>query len=119
MATSQKQQGDLAAQDTTQVLQRIFTGHIVGQPAMGYQPLPATVVSATKTEVVVTITTFGTTATFTCYCQAQASAPSAGTRCFVQFPKNSNGYGLVVAFAGTAAPASGGAIITTTVGPPS
>jgi len=39
-------QAQLASQDTTQSLQRIFTDHIVGQPAMGYTLLEGVVVAA-------------------------------------------------------------------------
>ncbi len=88
-------------QDSSRVLQRLFTGQRVATPAMGYAPLAAMVVTATSTYVIVTITTFDPTATFTCYYEARVNAPSSGSRCFVTFPANDlQGRGLVVAFVG-------------------
>lgn len=108
-------QGQIAAQDTTQVLQRIFTGHIVGQPAMPGN-LSAKVVTSTNTTVTVTIDGFDSasgqpTPSFTCYYEprhhwsgsanVQASPPPKGTPCLVTFPTNDpQGYGWAIAFTG-------------------
>ena len=111
-------QGQLASQDTTQILQRIFTGHIVAQPAMGYAPIEAVVVSADNTawEVVVTINGFDSpsgspTPTLTCHYEprwhwdgsanVKAAPPPAGTPCLVTFPTNTgDGLGWAIAFSG-------------------
>lgn len=110
--STQVEQGQLVAQDTTRVLQRLFTGHIVGQPAMGSAPLLATVQAVTGTFVEVTVESFNSlsaasgTPSFLCYFQpvfggtpAVSLKPPAGTKCYVTFPVNaSDGYGVVVAF---------------------
>lgn len=110
--TSNLEQGQLVADDTTRFLARQFTGHILGQPAMGYAPLLATVVSATGTLVEVTVDGFsnsgGTapsagTPSFLCYFQRVPTSdpPAAGTKCYIAFPANdAAGYGVVVAFRG-------------------
>lgn len=105
MATAEVE-GTLVSQDTTQTLQRLFTGHIVGQPAMGYRPLIGKVISATATAVVVTITTFSATASFTCRYEPRPQStsphtPPVGTTCLVVFPANEpEGYGWAIAFLG-------------------
>ena len=121
---------ELVTQDTTQVLQRLFTGHIVGQPAMGYRPLLGLVsANTTPTTVTVTITGFSPvttssglvtesggvpkaptpapTPTFSCYYEPRPQAsgttkkPPVGTKCLVVFPGNDPvNRGFVVAFVG-------------------
>lgn len=111
--TDTAKQGQLIAEDSTRFLVRQFTGHIVGQPGMGYAPLAASVVSATATTLTVDVTIdgFGTTATtkilptFRCYYEphpgATPSTPPSGSKCFVLFVGNdSSGLGVVVAFRG-------------------
>ena len=116
-------QGQLAAQDTTRILQKIFTGHVLATPAMGYAPVSATVVAATNdgslggqtysvdTVAIVTVDGFSDQATFTCYYEPRfhwngsanvsASPPGSGTPCLVAFPPNDpQGFGWVVAFTG-------------------
>jgi hypothetical protein len=101
-ATPELVQGELIASDPTRALTRIFSGHIVGQPAMGYLPLNATVVAAIgTTQCTVTVDGFDSnnTATFTCNFQTQTSTPSAGTACIICFPGNDpQGYGWVLGF---------------------
>ena len=103
----------IGAQDTTRILQKLFTGHVVGQPAMGYAPLEATVVSADNStwQVVVTVNGFDSQATFTCYYEphfhwngstnVKAAPPPKGTACLVAFPPNDpQGLGWAIAFTG-------------------
>lgn len=101
-------QGQLPATDSTQVLQRIFTGHVVGGPGFPGTYL-ATVVSATDFDCVVTIEGFDGSASFTCHHEPHFEpsspstpyAPPAGTTCIVCFPANDpNRYGYVLMFRG-------------------
>lgn len=120
MSTQQLEQGQLVAQDDTRFLARQFTGHVVGQPAMGYAPLLATVSAVYETPtgdlVEVTIAGFNNSAattggagtpSFLCYYQpvptpsGGAQSPPVGTKCYVAFPPNeAQGHGVVVAFRG-------------------
>ncbi len=103
----------LPGQDTTQILNRLFTGRVVGQPAMGYTPIAATVVSGenSPTQVVVTVVGFDSQATCTCHYEPKfhwngstnvaSSPPPKGTACVICFPPNDpNGYGWAIAFTG-------------------
>lgn len=117
--TKTLEQGELVNQDTTRFLQRQFTGHIVGTPAMGYAPLLATVVSVTASEGLVEVTvdgfnntsqtapTVSGTPSFICYYQPVVTptggtqAPPVGTKCYIGFASNAaQGYGVVIAFRG-------------------
>lgn len=104
-------QNPLPSQDTTQILQKIFTGRIVGKPAMGYTPLRATVIKSDNSTVTVTIINYAPTAAFLCTYEphwhwngstnVQAMPPPAGTGCDVYFPPNDpQGIGSAVNFAG-------------------
>lgn len=97
-------QSQLAAQDSTRVLQQIFTGHVVGQPAMGYSPLMAKVLGpgTAAGTVVVTITGFGGSTTpggvpsFVCR-YAGTTAPAPASACCIAFPTNDpQGVGIVL-----------------------
>ena len=114
ITTTQPQQGDLVAQDTTQQLQRLFTGHLVGQPATGNLPLLATVTQVTSVNgfpaVVVTLDGFGENAAFQCYFEKRfywngsanvEALPPTGIPCVVVFPKNDpQNVGFALAFLG-------------------
>lgn len=105
-----------AHQDSSRNLQHLFTGQRVGTPAMGEAPVEGTVISATATQVVVTVNGFSADATFTCNYTTQyawngaanvAVLPTAGTRCLVAFPPpQQQGSPWVVAFFGESAPPS-------------
>lgn len=100
----------LPAQDTAEVLNRMFTGRVTGQPAMGYAPIEASVVSATATQVVVAVTGFSSSAGFTCYYEPRwywngsanvRAEPPPGATCIICFPPNDpNGYGWAISFRG-------------------
>lgn len=89
----------LGGQDTTRVLQEILTGRRVATPALGAAPLEAVVVSATATQVVVTVTGFSTVAAWTCSYEPRwawnsttgqnvQQIPPAGTKCLIVLPAN-------------------------------
>lgn len=108
--------GQLGSQDTTQILQRLFTGHIVGQPAMGFAPLLANVqqVNGPAREVIVTVPSFDDNFGFTCRYEphyywngsenVEATPPIPAptpTQCLIVFPGNDpQGYGWVLGFIG-------------------
>jgi hypothetical protein len=106
-------QGELVAQDDTQVLQRLFTGHIVAMPATGNTPLVGTVVSAqgSGTSRTVTVRVTGFTApngapppTLVCKYNlptGTTTAPPATTPVLVCFPANDPyKYGWAIGFLG-------------------
>lgn len=83
--------------DTARQFGFLFTGQRSATPAMGVTPLEAKVISATSSQVVVTINGFDTEATFTCFYEPRfayngtanvAQIPPAGTLCLVAFPSN-------------------------------
>jgi hypothetical protein len=106
----------IGGQDSTRVLQKMFTGHIVGKPAMGWAPITGIVLSATTNSCVVQIDNFpnkNTTGTqsfpsFTCAVEPRHDpsdgspiAPPHGTACLVAFPTNGDdGTPWVLAFRG-------------------
>jgi hypothetical protein len=85
----------------TQIIQKVFTGRRTSTPAMGCNPLQATVVSATATTVTVTVDNFSDTATFTALYEprfqlptvgmgsAPSNIPPRGTSCLIVFVLNS------------------------------
>ena len=85
----------------SQVIQKILTGRKTSTPAMGYNPLQATVVSATAMTVTVTVDAFSDVATFTANYEPHFSLPSVdlgsappnvpprGTKCLIVFVRNS------------------------------
>lgn len=104
----------LSTQDTTQFLQRQFTGHTVGKRAFDGN-WAATVVSADANSAVVTVTVQGVDFTFSCRYETRVTwpgipsprtvvIPPAGTACVVCFPANEpNGIGWVLTFDDSAA----------------
>lgn len=97
--TSDNQGTGLAAEDTTQFLQRLFTGHVVSKDGLGGGiGLAATVVSATATTCIVEIVGFEGV-TFTCNYETRVVwpgipspnttvIPPPGTACVCCFPPN-------------------------------
>ena len=99
-------------------LSRLILGRTPNQvkpdPAQGFAPVEATVVSATATQVVVTIYGFSSDATYTCNYTTQyawngsanvAVLPARGTKCLVAFPPaTQDTTPWVVAFLGQSAP---------------
>lgn len=86
----------------TQVIQKILTGRKTSTPAMGYNPLQATVVSASASTVTVTVDGFSDTSTFTALYEPHfklltvniippgvPNIPPGGTKCLIVFVQNS------------------------------
>lgn len=99
--------------DSSQLFQKIFTGNRVAKQAMGDAPVQATVVSATATQVVVTIDGFDRTnqATFTANYEPHpgGGTPPAGTPCLLAFPPNNrNRTPWVIGFSGWPTGGGGG-----------
>jgi hypothetical protein len=93
----------LGGQDSTQLLQRIFTGRVVGAPGIAYGGVSATVVSSTDTTCIVTVPlTNSQTLTYTCLYQPSPGNgnPPAGTACFIAFAANGDHSPWVTAFSG-------------------
>jgi hypothetical protein len=101
-AASQK---GLGGQDTTQILQRLFTGRVVGAPAFPYGG-----VSATPSTCVVTVDGFFTPGhaipTFTANYEPRPQAsnvpphPPVGTPCFIVFAANGDHTPWATSFSG-------------------
>jgi hypothetical protein len=110
----------LGGQDSSRLFHKLFTGHVVGKPAMGWAPLTAVVVGANENQVIVTIDMFNNTAsaasstfnvstpTFSCNYEPRFSGgsqviPPVNTPCLVVFPPagpQGSGYPWVIAFGG-------------------
>ena len=99
---SAQAQKSLGGQDTTQLLQRILFGRVVGSPAFPYGGVTGTVVSSTDTHVVVNVDGFDSTgqASFTCLYQPGSGEPPTGTACFIAWPANGDHTPWVLAFSG-------------------
>ncbi len=113
---AQNQKG-LGGQDTTQILQKMFTGRIVGSPAIAYGGV-AGVVLTWKDQFGNNLTTISTckvtvplahgqSLTYTCTYEPRYLPPSgtalivpAGTPCFIAFPANGSHDPWVIAFSG-------------------
>jgi hypothetical protein len=98
-----KGQAGLGGQDTTQQLQRLFTGRTIGAAPFGYAGVTGVVQSSTSSTCEVAIDNFDSSgqSTFTCNYQPQGSdTPPSGTPCLIAFPANGDHTPWVTAFSG-------------------
>jgi hypothetical protein len=100
-----KTRAGLGAQDTSQLLQKLFTGRVVGPSAFPTGGVSGVVQTSTDTTCIVTVDGFDPTgqATLTCLYQPVPGSgdPPTGTACFISCA--ANGEGLmpwVTAFSG-------------------
>ena len=92
----------MGGQDTSQLLQKILFGRVVGSPGIPYGGIVGEVVKMKDGLVVVTIQ-LPNNQTLTYHCIQPVSGfgdPPAGTRCFVVFPANEDHTPWVTAFSG-------------------
>lgn len=98
----------VGGQDSSRLLMKMFTGHLVGKPAMGWACLTGVIVSADTSSGTVTIDNFSDQCQFSVVFETRIQwpgigspptpvAPPGGTACLVSFPPNS-GQPWVVAF---------------------
>lgn len=102
---AQTQKG-LGAQDTTSLLQKMFTGRVVAGPAFPAGGMTGIVQTSTDTTCIATIDDFATpghpTPTLTCYYEPRPGAgnPPAGTPCFISHAANGDRSPWILAFSG-------------------
>lgn len=113
-------QGQLGGQDSSRIFHKLFTGHVIAKPAMGWAPLTGQVVDSpdnTDTTCVITIDGFpgagnlnptNSQPTFTASFEPRfgsggaAGIPPGGTPCLAVFPPAGAGSGppVVLVFFG-------------------